>query len=182
MSIALSEKGMTTSTRLILLLTLALGGIMVVASIFMLRQEEDALRESVRNELQAHAQTLQIALEQSYTANRTDEAQDLIARLGTNANLVGILYDEQGRALSHSLPLTSDGNKPRADLPRLLPGGKAEAIRVISGAEMFSIIMPINAGGERRGAFELAQPLAFVRADITRARRNFALKWAEFWA
>ena len=167
---------MNTSTRLILLLILALGGIMVAASIFMLRQEEDALRASVRNELQAHAQTLQIALEQSYTANRADEAQELIARLGTNADLVGFLYDEQGRALSHSLPLASDGNKPPADLPRLLAGGgKAETIRVIGGAEMFSIVMPINIGGERRGAFELAQPLAFVRADIARARRNFAL-------
>ncbi len=167
---------MTTSTRLILLLTLALGGIMVAASFFMLRQEEDALRVSVRNELEAHAQTLQIALEQSYAANRQDEAQELIIRLGTNANLIGLLFDENGRALSQSGAKTGQEIEQSLALRKVLAnGGKAEAIRAIGGAEMFSIVMPINVGPQRRGAFELAQPLAFVRADIARARRNFAL-------
>jgi signal transduction histidine kinase len=167
---------MTTSTRLIVLLTFALGVIMTAASVFMLRQEEDTLRESVRNELEAHAQTLQIALEQSYAAERRDEAQQLISRLGNNVGLIGQLFDEQGRPLNSSGGNVADEIEHPPELQEVLQtGNRSVLMRVIEGQEMLSIITPINAKGQLRGAFELAQPLSFVRADIARARRNFAL-------
>ena len=149
---------------------------MAAASIFMLRQEEAALREGVRAELAAHAQTLQIALEQSYVAERKDEAQQLITRLGANTSLFGLLFDEQGYALNQ----TNDNlAKKFAHSPELLKvlttGQKAEFVREIEGQEMLSILMPINFAQNQRGAFVLALPLAFVRADIRQARRNFAL-------
>lgn len=167
---------MTTSTRLIVLLTFALGAIMAAASIVMLRQEEAALRESVHNELEAHAQTLQIALEQSYAAGRQDEAQQLISRLGNNTNLTGLLFDEQGHALNHSRHSLGEEIANPPELQEVLQTGKrAGFVRVIEGQEMLSIVTPINVQAKRRGAFELAQPLAFVQADIARARRNFAV-------
>jgi hypothetical protein len=107
---------------------------------------------------------------------RQDEAQQLISRLGNNAGLTGLLFDEQGRPLNNSGGNVADEIEHPPELQEVLQtGNRSVLMRVIEGREMLSIITPINAKGQRRGAFELAQPLSFVRADIARARRT---KWA----
>lgn len=57
---------MSTSAKLILLLTVTVGLVMAVGGYFMVRQREAILITAMRNELGAHALTLQIALEDSY--------------------------------------------------------------------------------------------------------------------
>ena len=54
---------MSLSTRLILLLTAAVGLVMVLAGFYLLRQRQEILARAWRNELNAHAVTLQLALE-----------------------------------------------------------------------------------------------------------------------
>src|SRR5215470_13781397 len=57
----LAGKGrrMSLSARLILLLTIAVGAVMALGGYFILRQREEILARALRNELHAHAVTLQ---------------------------------------------------------------------------------------------------------------------------
>lgn len=54
---------MSLSARLILLLTIAVGVVMALGGYFILRQREEILARALRNELRAHAVTLQLTLE-----------------------------------------------------------------------------------------------------------------------
>ena len=66
---------MSINTKLILLLTLAVGAVMLAGSFLSLRQRESALETALRDELRAHATTLQIALEVNCQNGRIAEAQ-----------------------------------------------------------------------------------------------------------
>jgi hypothetical protein len=97
---------MTISTRLIILLTIASGLVMSVASYFNLRQREAVLETAMRNEVRAHSVTLQIVLQDDYAANRMPDAQSLIDRLSENSRVYGvILFDREGRIAMLSDPL-----------------------------------------------------------------------------
>ena len=78
----LAGKGrrMSLSARLILLLTITVGVVMALAGYFILRQREEILARALRNELHAHAVTLQLTLEDSYRAGRIGDAA---GRIGT---------------------------------------------------------------------------------------------------
>ena len=80
---------MSINTKLVLLLTLAVGAVMLVASFLSLRQREAALETALRDELRAHAVTLQIALEENYQNGRIADAQRLIDRLRSEERRVG---------------------------------------------------------------------------------------------
>src|SRR5690242_12614934 len=92
-------QGMQTSTKLIMLLALAVGIVMTLAGYFVLRQREAILVTAMHNEVRAHALTLQITLEDAYRAGRITDAQRLIDRLSENPKIYSvILFDETGRA------------------------------------------------------------------------------------
>ena len=59
----LESNRMSINTKLVLLLTFAVGAVMLVGSFLSLRQREAALETALRDELRAHAVTLQIAPE-----------------------------------------------------------------------------------------------------------------------
>lgn len=168
---------MSTGARLILILTLIVGAVMATASFFVLRGRERAFTDAMREELRAHAHTLQIALEEDYAAERAEEAQILINRLRANTGLYGIvLFDERGQVMMLSNTLTAAEIRQPPELMRVLESGEAaEFSRVVEGETLFCIIMPIHVGAGWRGAFEIAQPMSFVERDIWRTRRNFAL-------
>lgn len=168
---------MRTGTRLILLLTLIVGAVMATASFFVLREREASLNEAMREELRAHAITLQLALEKDYAAGRTEEAQNLINRLRANTGIYGVvLFDEQGQVMMLSNTLTASEIRQPPELARVLESGETvEFVRAVGGETLFCIIMPIHVGAGWRGAFEIAQPMTFVERDIWRTRRNFAL-------
>ncbi|HYE74612.1 MAG TPA: hypothetical protein VEF04_14835, partial [Blastocatellia bacterium] len=99
---------MNVSTRLILLLTVAVNAVMATAGYFTLRQSERSLEAAARDEVSAHAQTLKIALEEDYITGRALDAQRLVNRLHDNTAMYGaLLYDFAGRVVVSSSSLTS---------------------------------------------------------------------------
>jgi signal transduction histidine kinase len=168
---------MHSSTKLILLLMLAVGVVLTLAGYFILRQREAILVTAMHNEVRAHALTLQITLEDAYRAGRITDAQRLINRLSQNPKIYSvILFEETGRAAMLSDPLVADEiRQPREVNHVITTGETAEVVRRLRNQEVFSIIMPLRVSAERRGAFEITQPMSFIEADIRRARRDIAL-------
>lgn len=168
---------MNTSTKLILLLTLAVGAVMTLAGYFILRQREAILTTAMHNEVRAHALTLQITLEDAYRAGRITDAQRLIDRLSENPKIYSvILFDETGRAAMFSDPLVANEIRQPPEVKRVIETGEtAEVVRRLRDQDVFSIIMPLRVSAERRGAFEITQPMSFIEADIHHARRDIAL-------
>ena len=166
---------MSINTKLVLLLTLAVGAVMLVAGFLNLRQREAALETALRDELRAHAVTLQIALEENYRNGRVAEAQLLIDRLRENSRIYGVvLFDERGATLALSQPQTTDEEfrQPPELAQSLQTGETVEFVRTIETRKFLSIILPLRLGAEKRGAFEIVKPLALIEDDIARARLN----------
>lgn len=165
---------MSINTKLVLLLTLAVGAVMLVASFLSLRQREAALESALRDELRAHAVTLQIALEENYQNGRAGEAQKLIDRLRENTRVYGVLlFDETGELRSVSQASTAaDFRQPPEVKTVLQTGETVEFVRAVENQKFLSIILPLNISEGKRGALEIVKPLALIENDIARARLN----------
>lgn len=168
---------MKISTRLIWMLTLVVGVVMTVGGYFILHQREIVLEQSMRNEVEAHARTLQIALEAMYRAGREHEAQELIDSMSDNPRVSAVvLFSALGDVIKVSDQLVADEIKFPPEVRHVLETGDlAESIRIINNEEVFSILMPIRVGNKRQGVFEIALPMSFIEADYARARREIAL-------
>ncbi|MFN0119241.1 MAG: sensor histidine kinase [Blastocatellia bacterium] len=168
---------MRISTRLIVLLTIVIGLVMLAGGWFILRGRERVLENAMHNEVRAHALTLQIALEGLFRSGRDAEAQQLIDSLGRNPRVYGVLlFDGGGRISMVSNPLAVDEVLFPEEVMHVLKTSQTmEQVRRIRQQEVFSIIMPIRVGQTPRGAFEIAQPMAVIRADFARARRDIGL-------
>lgn len=140
----------------------------------MLRQREKALELAMRNEGRAHAVTLQLALERLYLMGRQAAAQELIDRMSDNQRIYGVvLFSNDGRVLMVSDELVDDEIKFPPEVNQALATDEpVETIRMIDGKEVFSILMPIRVGAAREGVVEIALPMAFIREDYARARRE----------
>lgn len=168
---------MKISTRLILNLTVAVSLVLIGASLLLLQQRGNSLRASAEDEVRAHAVTLRIALEESYAANHVLDAQLLIKRLKENTGIYSVLLFD----LSGNISLTSHPNTP-AELSYLkearqviATGVKMEIERPLNGEDVFSIILPLKVNGESVGALEIAQPISYVQAQISRMRGEIVL-------
>src|SRR5262245_43201344 len=170
-------RGMKLSARLILLLTFSVSVVMVVASLITLRQRETALRGAARDEVRAHALTLQIALEEDYLSGRSLDAQRLINRLRENTGIYSVvLFDAEGEIIAISNTLAAEEFKYLSEARQAMASGQTIEIgRSISGEDYYSIILQLQAQGRRVGAIEIVQPISFVKADIARARRHIAI-------
>lgn len=168
---------MKTSTRLILLLTVLISLILVASGINRIRNREGILRQAMRNEMQAQALSLQIALETAFQAGRLQEAQQLIDSLSRNPKVYGVLiFDETGRVLMFSSSLAGSADLHRAQINQAMQrGAPLEITHQLNSEEVFSVITPLTLGRERRGAFELAQPTKFLNAEIARTRWEVSL-------
>ena len=168
---------MSTSTRLILLLTVAVSAAVAATSYYTLRRREQALKATMRSEVLAHAYTLQIALEDLFNADRPADAQHLVDRLSDNPYLFRVtLFDETGRTLMRSDSNAGGEQAQEPEVARAIASGeKIEHLHRIDGREYFSVALPVQLGAARRGAFEIAQPTAFLEADIARTRRHHAI-------
>jgi len=165
---------MSINTKLVLLLTLAVGAVMLVGSFLSLRQREAALESALRDELRAHAVTLQIALEENYQNGRVGEAQRLIDRLRENSRVYAVLlFDENGALRSFTQPDAAADFRQPPELARVLQNGETiEFVRSIENRKFLSIILPLRHSAEKRGAIEIVKPLALIENDIARARLN----------
>ncbi len=168
---------MSTTSRLILILTLTVGAVITATRFYTLRQREAALETAMRGEVRAHALTLQIALEQLYADNQIPDAQRLIDRLSQNSNIYGVvLFDDHGQVVAVSNTLIAEAIREPPELAAVLATGeKAEFIRPIHGEDYFSIILPIYVGSGWHGACEITQPMSFVRGDIAQVRRSYII-------
>lgn len=165
---------LSINTKLVLLLTLAVGAVMLVASFLALRQREAALETALGDELRAHAVTLQIALEENYQNGRINEAQKLIDRLRENSRIYGVLlFDERGELRSLTQSKTAVEFRQPPELTQVLQTGETiEFVRTIEDRKFLSIILPLrlSSDGAKRGAVEIVKPLALIENDIARAR------------
>lgn len=165
---------MRTATKLILSLTLVVGVIMTLGGYFILGQRTGILESAMRNELRAHATTLQIALQEVYGAGKRTQAQKMINQLSENPKVFSvILFDEQGQVLLLSNPSASDALRHPDEIQHVLQTG--DTVELIQGEEFFSILMPVQLDKEHRGAFQITQPLTFIQTDVARARRRIAV-------
>jgi signal transduction histidine kinase len=163
---------MSINTKLVLLLTLAVGAVMLVGSILSLREREATLETALRDELRAHAVTLQIALEENYQDGRIAEAGRLIDRLRDNSRVYGVLlFDENGDLRSVSQTTTAADFRQPPELAAVLQTGEqVEFVRAIENRKFLSIILPLRLAGEKRGAIEIVKPLALIENDIAASR------------
>lgn len=167
---------MKTSTRLILMLTLAVCAVMATASYFSLRQRANALEMAAQTEVKAHAITLQVALEEYYASGRQHEIQKLINRIAKNSTeteIGVILFDRHGTVQLVSESLQNDNLKDSEQARKVIAGSDDIPIRRrLRNREVLSFINPINVNGERIGAMELTLPVTFVEQNIKAAQRD----------
>lgn len=163
---------MSISTKLLLLLTVSVGLVMLGASLWILRQYEFALENTLRKDLEAHAVTLQIVLEENYVTTGSVKEQRLIDRLRENTEIHAvILFDNQQNLLAESKPLEEGPLRRPAKLKDVLATGNFfENITEIEGEKYSSVIMPIRSEQGIIGAFEIVKPLSLIKNDIYNAR------------
>lgn len=168
---------MSISTRLILILILTLSAVSLVTGYYNLRRREAALQTTMQNEVRSHAHTLQIALEDHYSAGRDISAEQLINRLGGNPRLFSVtLFDHQGEPILTSNQRLAGQVSHDPEVDRVIATGQPiEHFHRLNGEEYFALIMPMKIGTGRRGAFEIMQPLAFVKSEISGARQDYLL-------
>ncbi|HEY7184375.1 MAG TPA: ATP-binding protein [Blastocatellia bacterium] len=168
---------MSLSAKLILLLTITVGLVMVLAAYRGLRRREEIHERALRSELYAHAMTLRLTLEDIYRAGRIGDAQRLIDHLSENTRIFGvILFDEEGRVAMFSNPLEAEKNAESPEARRVITTGEpVEVIQRRSGAEVYSVIMPVRISAARRGAFEISQPTELVKAKYAAERFDITL-------
>jgi len=166
---------MSIGTKLIFLLTITVGVAMFGASFLSLRQREATLETALRDELRAHAVTLQIALEEYYSNGKINETRELIDRLRENSRVYAILlFDERSELIKLSQPQTNELFRNPPELKTVfLTGESVEFVRLIEGKKYFSIIIPLRYQEEKKGALEIVKPFALIENDITEARVNW---------
>lgn len=166
---------MSIGTKLIFLLTLTVGAVMFLASFLSLRGREAIVEAALRDELRAHAVTLQIALEEKYSDGRIAQSAQLIERLRENSRVYAVLlFDEKGELLNLSQPHTDESFRRPPELETVLQNGQSqEFIREIEGNKFLSLIVPLRISDGKRGALEMVKPLALIKNDITEARVNW---------
>ncbi|HEX5080881.1 MAG TPA: hypothetical protein VFY40_02465, partial [Blastocatellia bacterium] len=147
---------MKLSARLILLLTLSVSVVMVLASLITLRQRELALLDAARDEARVHGVTLKIALEEDYLTGRSLDAQRLINRLRENTGIYSAaLFDAEGEIIAISNTLAPEEFRYKKEARQVIESGKGvEIMRSISGADYFSMVLPLQVQGRQVGAIE----------------------------
>lgn len=156
---------------------------MFIASLLSLRQYEIALQTALRDDLHAHAVTLQIALEEDYSNSRAAEAQKLIDRLRKNTEIYSVLlFDENQNLLAQSKPLTDVSLRYPPELTKVLEEKiQSDSVRMIDGEKFASIILPMQMNGNVIGAVELVKPLSLIENDIFYARFYWILTTILLW-
>jgi signal transduction histidine kinase len=136
------------------------------------------LAEEARRETRAYATALGISLEQAFRDPDLRDVQAIIDRISRERQIYGVLvYGADGRTLFASDPLPAGTTAPPALLGRVLATGRVtEFERRIGDEHVYSVLHPIpGPSGRVAAAFEVAQPLASLRAEVARVRQRFAL-------
>jgi two-component system NtrC family sensor kinase len=81
------------------------------------------------------------------------------------------LFDATGEIVAISNTLAPEEFRYQNEARQVIASGKGvEIVRSISGADYFSMVLPLQVQGRQVGAIEIVQSISFVKADIARAR------------
>lgn len=168
---------MKISTRLILNLTIVVSAVLIAASLLLLRQREQSLKAAAEDEVRTHAVTLQIALEEHYSANHAIDAQQLINRLRENTGIYSVLlFNVAGNIEFASHPDIPEEIRYLKEARQVIATGqKVEIESLLGGQDVFSVIMPVKVNKQPIKVLEIAQPISFVNAEIAQMRGEIVL-------
>jgi signal transduction histidine kinase len=169
---------MKLSTRLLLPLLAAVTVVMSAFTVWAVQQREATLIAEARREAHAYAVALGLAMESAFREPYLKDVQEIIDRLSRERTIYGVLvYDVDGRVLFRSDPLRVEDAARTEDLENVLRTGQEIAVeRAIRGEDVYTVLRPIRDPlGKVLGAFEIAQPLSFLNAEIGNTRQNFVL-------
>ncbi|HEX7240704.1 MAG TPA: HAMP domain-containing sensor histidine kinase [Longimicrobiaceae bacterium] len=169
---------MRLGSRLLLPLLVVVAAVMTAYGAWALRQRQTVLAEEARRETRAYATALGISLEQAFRDPDLRDVQAIINRISRERQIYGVLvYGADGRTLFASDPLPAGSTAPPALLGRVLATGRVtEFERHIEDEHVYSVLHPIpGPSGRVVAAFEVAQPLASLRAEAARVRQRFVL-------
>ncbi len=166
---------MNITSKLIFLLTITVGAVMLFSSFLFLLQREAGLENALRDELRAHAITLQTALEENYSENRKAESQRLIDRLRRNTKVYSVtLIDEKRNIVKSSHPETKKAFRTPSDMKDVFTEGKTIEFNYQAEDRKFiSFILPIRIGDEITRALIIVKPLDLIEQEIFYARLNW---------
>lgn len=154
---------------------------MLGAGLMSLRQYEISLENALREDLQAHAVTLRIALEEEleddFAAGNLADTQKLIDRLRANTEIYAVLlFDKNEELIAQSTPLTDESLRHPPELKSVLQTGESRNIvRFVDEKKFASTILPVQIKSETIGAVELVKPLSLIDKDIFYARLYWLL-------
>jgi signal transduction histidine kinase len=169
---------MRLGTRLLVPLLLVVALVMAAYAGWALRQRQAVQMAEARRETRAYATALGIGLEHAFRDPDLRDVQAIIDRISREPQIYGVLvYSRDGRARFVSSPLRLRTAVPPAVLGEVLRTGKAARFeREIEGQPVYSVLQPIaDSSGRVAGAFEVAQPLASLRAEAARVRTRYVL-------
>jgi len=169
---------MKLSTRLLLPLLAAVALVMTGFAAWAVRQREDTLTEQSRRETNAYAVALGLAIESAYRDPTPKDIQEFIDRISRERTIYGVLvYGRDGGLTYVSDPLDARAQAATEAVRSVIFSGQPATIdRTIEGQAVYSVIRPIRDPlGKVVGAFEVAQPLSFLAAQIRQTRQRFVL-------
>lgn len=166
----------TLATRLLFPLLLAVGAVMVAFAAWALMQRERTQVAEARRETQAYATALGLALEAAFEDPERAAVPHIVDRITLQPSIYAVLvYGPDGQALFR--PDTLDlGPTPPEVREAIATRQPREVERTLGDVDVYSVVLPIlKDDGSAAGAFEVAQPLAFLEQDKARTRARFLL-------
>lgn len=154
---------------------------MLGAGLLSLRQYEISLENALRNDLQAHAVTLRIALEEEleddFARGNLEDTQNLIDRLRANTEIYAVLlFDKNENLIAQSAPLKEESLRNPPELREVLQTNRStNIVRYADQKKFASTISPVQINGETIGVVELVKPLSLIATDIFYARLYWLL-------
>ena len=168
---------MRLGTRLLLPLLATVVAVMALSGWWSQRQRELTLTEEARRETNAYAVALGIALDAAARTGSRADLQPIIDRLSREPTIYGVVvYDTAARVLLLSESVDTLRTAPLQSVQKVLRTGEREVLlRDFEGERVYSVVRPLTRGELIVGAFEVAQPLAFVEAERQRTRERYVI-------
>ncbi len=164
------------ATWLLIPLLATVAVVMGAFAVWALAQRERTLAGEARRETHAYATALGLALGAAFRDPERTEVPDIVERITRQPSIYAVLvYEADGSAIHRRDTLDLGPRPPQVD--SVLGDGRVREVeRTLGEVDVFSVAYPILGDGDAVvGAFEVAQPLSFVREEMGRTRVRFVL-------